>query len=75
MAPVDLEAVRAKVSADLNGFTVDDEDLNGYLMYPKVFMDYRARHRLYGPVRVLPTRTFFYGMEPGDEITAEIERV
>jgi pyruvate carboxylase len=52
---------------------VDDEDLNGYLMYPKVFMDYRSRHRAYGPVRVLPTRTFFYGMQPGEEITAEID--
>jgi pyruvate carboxylase len=70
---VDLEAVRAKVSADLNGFAVDDEDLNGYLMYPKVFLDYMGRHRMYGPVRALPTRTFFYGMQPGEEITAEID--
>jgi len=52
---------------------VDDEDLCGYLMYPKVFTDYRARHETYGPVRTLPTQTFFYGMEPGDEITAEID--
>jgi pyruvate carboxylase len=51
---------------------VDDEDLNGYLMYPKVFMDYRGRHRLW-PGPDLPTKTFFYGMEPGDEITAEID--
>jgi len=77
---VDLEATRQKLSEDLRlgdeeaeGETVDDEDLNGYLMYPKVFMDYRARHRIYGPVRVLPTRTFFYGMEPGEEISAEID--
>ena len=79
MPPVDLDAVRAKVTADLGQSdededrNVDDEDLNGYLMYPKVFMDYRARHRIYGPVRTLPTRTFFYGMEPGEEITAEID--
>jgi pyruvate carboxylase len=73
VAPVDLEAVRAKVSADLSGFVVDDEDLNGYLMYPKVFLDYMGRHRLYGPVRTLPTRTFFYGMQPGEEITSEID--
>ncbi|SFO62413.1 biotin/lipoyl-containing protein, partial [Paracoccus pantotrophus] len=46
---------------------------NGYLMYPKVFLDYMGRHRQYGPVRVLPTRTFFYGMEPGEEIEAEID--
>ncbi|CUH63724.1 2-oxoglutarate carboxylase small subunit [Thalassovita autumnalis] len=73
LAPVDLEEVRAQVSADLDGFEVDDEDLNGYLMYPRVFMDYMGRHRQYGPVRTLPTKTFFYGMEPGDEITAEID--
>lgn len=73
LAPVDLEAVRAKLSKDLNGYTVDDEDLNGYLMYPKVFLDYMGRHRAYGPVRVLPTRTFFYGMQAGEEITAEID--
>jgi pyruvate carboxylase len=36
-------------------------------------MDYMGRHRAYGPVRVLPTRAFFYGMQPGEEITAEID--
>ena len=70
---VDLESLRKKLSADLNGFVVDDEDLAGYLMYPKVFLDYMGRHRLYGPVRVLPTHTFFYGMEPGEGISAEID--
>ena len=79
LPPVDMDAVRAKLAADLavgdddDPQTVDDEDLNGYLMYPKVFMDYRARHKLYGPVRALPTRTFFYGMDPGEEITIEID--
>jgi pyruvate carboxylase len=80
LPPVDLDAVRAKLAADLSigqeeadDEVVDDEDLNGYLMYPKVFMDYRARHRMYGPVRSLPTRTFFYGMTSGEEITAEID--
>jgi pyruvate carboxylase len=71
--PVDLEETRAWLSKELNGFRVDDEDLAGYLMYPKVFLDYMGRHRQYGPVRTLPTRTFFYGMEPGEEIEAEID--
>ncbi|WP_170340877.1 pyruvate carboxylase [Ruegeria arenilitoris] len=71
--PVDLEATRAELSKLLEGKEVDDEDLNGYLMYPKVFLDYMGRHRIYGPVRTLPTRTFFYGMEPGEEISAEID--
>ncbi len=73
LKPVDLEATRASVTKELLGFAVDDEDLNGYLMYPKVFLDYMGRHRIYGPVRTLPTRTFFYGMQPGEEISAEID--
>ncbi len=73
LPPIDLEKTRVEVSEMLEGKTVDDEDLNGYLMYPKVFLDYMGRHRIYGPVRTLPTHTFFYGMEPGDEIEAEID--
>ncbi len=69
----DLEAVRAELRQKLDGEDIDNEDLNGYLMYPKVFTDYMTRHADYGPVRALPTQTFFYGMEPGDEISAEID--
>ncbi|PWG16650.1 pyruvate carboxylase [Salibaculum griseiflavum] len=73
LEPVDLEAVRKEASEKLGGIEIDDEDLNGYLMYPKVFTDYATRHETYGPVRTLPTSTFFYGMEQGDEISAEID--
>ena len=73
LPPVDLEKTRADLSHQLEGVSIDDEDLNGYLMYPKVFLDYMGRHRAYGPVRTLPTKTFFYGMEPGDEISVEID--
>ncbi len=73
LAPVDLEKTREDLSKELEGFKFDNEDLNGYLMYPKVFLDYMGRHRTYGPVRTLPTKTFFYGMEPGDEISTEID--
>ncbi len=73
LAPLDLEAARAEVSKELEGLQIDDEDLNGYLMYPKVYLDYMGRHRLYGPVRTLPTKTFFYGMKSGEEISAEID--
>ncbi|MEM9700676.1 MAG: pyruvate carboxylase, partial [Pseudomonadota bacterium] len=73
LEPVDLEATRAEVSAQLGGVEIDDEDLAGYLMYPKVFTDYMTRHATYGPVRSLPTQTYFYGMEPAEEISAEID--
>jgi pyruvate carboxylase len=80
LPPIDFKATRKALAIELRALSdegeesvVDDDDLNGYLMYPKVFTDYRARHALYGPVRTLPTRTFFYGMEPAEEITAEID--
>ncbi len=73
MAPVDLEAMRAKVSQELEGKPIDDEDLTSYLMYPKVYLDYMGRRRDFGPVRQLPTRTFFYGMEPGEELAVDLE--
>ena len=73
LEPVDLEALRKDLSEQLDGMQIDDDDLCGYLMYPKVFLDYMGRHRVYGPVRTLPTHTFFYGMEPGAEISAEID--
>ncbi len=73
LPPEDLEARRAEISDRLGGEEVDDEDLAGYLMYPKVFTDYALKHQDYGPVRTLDTRTFFYGMAPGDSISPEID--
>ncbi|MEM1049501.1 MAG: pyruvate carboxylase [Pseudomonadota bacterium] len=73
MEPVDLEQTRKDLSTELGGMEIDDEDLCGYLMYPKVFTDYQKRHAEYGPVRVLPTPAFFYGMEPHTEIAIELE--
>ena len=73
MEPADIEGIRGEISEQLDGFVVDDEDLCGYLMYPKVFLDYMGRHKEYGPVRTLPTPTFFYGMKAGEEISAEID--
>ena len=71
--PTDFDAARKAASEAAGGVEIDNEDLMGYLMYPKVFTDYRSRNTTYGPVRTLPTKTFFYGMKPGEEITAEIE--
>ncbi len=73
LAPADMAKVRTELEAAIPGVDFDNEDLNGYLMYPKVFTDYAQRHETYGPVRTLPTPVFFYGMEPGQEIEAEID--
>ena len=74
MPPADLGALRAEAEKlAREGETIDDEDFNGYLMYPKVFGDYFNRHRDYGPVRTLPTPVYFYGMQPGQEVSVEID--
>ncbi|MEM6942854.1 MAG: biotin/lipoyl-containing protein, partial [Pseudomonadota bacterium] len=72
MRPEDIEGKRQEASDAMDGHTVDDEDLSSYLMYPKVYLDYMGRRRDYGPVRVLPTPTFFYGMAAGEEIAVDL---
>jgi pyruvate carboxylase len=56
------------------GREITDVEFASALMYPKVFTDYVADRNAYGNVTVLPTQTFFYGMEAGEEITIDIER-
>ena len=73
LAPVDLDATRRELCTTFDCDEITDEELNGYLMYPKVYSDYRRRHETYGPVRTLPTPNFFYGMSAGDEISVTID--
>jgi pyruvate carboxylase len=73
MPPADLTAVRAKIQQKLPR-PVTDDDLASYLMYPKVWMDYMTDRLQYGDVAILPTPVFFYGMQPGEEVTVDIER-
>jgi pyruvate carboxylase len=73
LAPVDLEAERALLSQRLPR-PVSDEDLASFLMYPRVFEEYARERLLYGDPAILPTPVFFYGMEPGQEITIDLER-
>jgi pyruvate carboxylase len=69
----DLDALRREANRAA-GRQVGNEEFASYLMYPKVFADYAARRREYGPTAALPTPVFFYGMAPGQEVTVDIER-
>ena len=73
LAPIDIEKTRQELSGKIGGQHVDNEDLSSYLMYPKVFLEYTKNHQQFGPVRTLPTGTFFYGMNAGEEISVEID--
>ena len=73
MPAVDLAAERERIQQRLPR-PVTDEDLASHLMYPRVWAQY-ARERLqYGDPAILPTSVFFYGMEPGQEISIDLER-
>jgi pyruvate carboxylase len=71
--PADLEAER-KAATEKIGFEPDDRQLASYLMYPKVFSDFARAQETYGPVSVLPTPVYFYGLAVGEEILVELER-
>ena len=73
LAPADLEAERASIAATLER-DITDRELASYLMYPKVFTDYARVAETYGPVEVLPTPVYFYGLAVEEEIAIELER-
>jgi pyruvate carboxylase len=57
-----------------SGRQIDEQELASFLMYPKVFTDFAAAERKYGPVSALPTPIYFYGMQPGEETSVTIEK-
>ena len=69
---LDLDLAREEVSS-ITGRPSTDDELYEYLMYPQVFKDFVSFLNEYGQASVLPTPTFFYGLQPGEEISVEIE--
>ena len=71
LAPADFEAIRKKLTDA--GYKHEDEDINAYCQYPKVFKDFNETVKKYGDVSVLDTPTFFFGMKKNEEVHVEIE--
>jgi pyruvate carboxylase len=72
LPPADFAKARAELEAKL-GRKPSDRDVNSYLLYPKVFLDFAESEAKYSDLSVLPTTVFFYGMETGEEVSVEIE--
>ncbi len=72
LPPADIEGTRAKLSAE-SKHEVEEREAVTYLLYPRVTADFQAHLARYSDVSVLPTPVFFYGMDPGDEISVDIE--
>ena len=73
LPPADLSKMRGEAE-EKAGRALSEPEFASYLMYPKVFTDFAAAQESYGPVSVLPTPTYFYGMKVEDEVLLEIEK-
>jgi pyruvate carboxylase len=69
----DLAAERRTVEQRL-GRAITEYELASHLMYPRVFADYADARVRFGNVSALPSAVFFYGLEPGQEISVDLER-
>jgi pyruvate carboxylase len=72
LPPVDFERTTRDLQTRLRR-KPSEEDVLSYLLYPQVFLDYEAHVRRYDNTSVVPTRNFFFGLQPGEEISVEIE--
>jgi pyruvate carboxylase len=72
LEPADFEAERATAAAKV-GHPVSDKDLMSYMMYPAVWTEFDKHRQEFSDVSVIPTPVFFYGLEPGQETSIEIQ--
>jgi pyruvate carboxylase len=72
MPPADFAAAKEKV-AKLTEHEPSERDVISHLLYPQVYEKFAQHQKQYSDVSVLPTPTFFLGMEPQEEIAVEID--
>lgn len=72
LPPADLAAIATDLEKKL-GRAPTETDISSHLMYPKVFSDFVEHLKTYSDTSILPTRTFFHGMDAGEEVSIDIE--
>jgi pyruvate carboxylase len=73
LPPADFAKTRAALQKQLKR-AVGDREVVTHLLYPRVFPEFAAHEQRYGDTSVLPTPVFFYGLDPGEEISVDIEK-
>ena len=73
LPPADFEAT-AKLLRKKLGREPTQQEIVSHVLYPRVFEEFAAHQQAYSDVSVLPTPTFLYGQEPGDEVAVDIEK-
>ncbi len=77
LEPVDFESEFkdfVKIFKKGMGRPLDITDFLSYKLYPKVFTGAYNHHLKYGNVMNIPTKNFFYGMEPEEEIIVTLDK-
>jgi len=72
LEPIDIAKVKAELKAKWGDAT--ECDVASYIMYPKVFEDFKKWTSKYGDLSVLPTRYFLSRPEIGEEFHVELEK-
>jgi pyruvate carboxylase len=72
LAPLDLQALGKKLEQRL-ARKVQPHEVLSHALYPRVLDDHFAFHLRHGDVSILPTPSYFYGLEPGQEIQVDLE--
>jgi pyruvate carboxylase len=72
MPKVDFKAAGDELAAKIKR-PVTEEMVLSYVLYPQVFLEFAEHRRQYGDTSVIPTRNFFFGMQPAEEMAVEIE--
>lgn len=72
LEPADFDEERLKLEEKV-GHKVDDKALISYILYPHVYPEFDKHRQEYSDTSVIPTPIFFYGLEPGQETSLDIE--
>ncbi|PNH44443.1 hypothetical protein VD0004_g3264 [Verticillium dahliae] len=73
LEPVDFVKVKRELGKKFGG-PVTETDIASYVMYPKVFEDYKKFVQRFGDLSVLPTKYFLSKPEIGEEFHVELEK-
>ena len=72
LAPIDFEKEFEAFKKEFDKYC-NIEDFLSYKLYPKVFKDYFDHNKEFGDVSHIPTKAFFYGLKPNEEISVNLE--
>jgi len=72
LPPADMEAAKKKV-AELLEREPTGQEVISWLLYGRVYEEFAKHQNDFSDVSIFPTPTFFFGMEPGEEISVDIE--